>query len=381
MNSSKFGPLAWHIAHTLPKLLYEVDTTEWSESTIEAFVLFMSSKAMILPCVYCRESYRIFIRVLDLRKWFQGPRRLQPVSGATANQYLFTLHNLVNQKLDKPWQFDMQTAIATQLLVDERALMTTLFEWLYILFGNYPQQLGPSADVAATALVGEGEECCNEACRRANQAMLSKNEISAAALLPPLCKPRMPRRCISVSLAQALEHVKRDVSSVSYMVDANEQGVTLGSFVNRQLVSRVYEHMLGDDVRAAVDFYTFSKVCWYIIMLHNLCKLLTVNALGTTQRATRTLANRSPEALRALEQLRRAFLEPRTSAGDRSRRCECAQHGPAAVQHCLEQHLVGWASSSDAIKQVHFARQLWDVKTEPLAETLLRIERYRASKK
>lgn len=376
MNTTKFGPIAWSIAHTIPLLVQPRDDRNeaWPESTIEQFVLFMSSKAMLLPCIYCRESYRIFIRFLDLRKWFQGPLRLQPVSTAVASHYVFMLHNIVNQKLDKPWQFDEPTAVASQILTDERAFMTNLFEWLYILFGNYPQQIGPNFDI------DEVGECCNEACRRANQTLHSRDELNAPY---PQCQRKYPPRCISKQLRGALEHVKRQVATISYMVGANKQGVTIGSYINKQLIQPVYENMLSGDIQDAIDFYTFSKICWYVIMLRNLLQmLLLLGATDTTvAEETNTFKRRSPEAVRALQQLHQSFIEPsREHKHDNAdeKPCDCAHGDSVQRQSCLKAHLFAWSSSAEAVKQLHFARQLWDVKTEPLGETLQRIEKYRA---
>jgi hypothetical protein len=253
--------------------------------------------------------------------------------------------------------------------------MTTLFEWLYILFCNYPKQLGPTVEKVE-------DECCDAACRRANEAMRGGSSGSSGEtnkIAAPQCASRMPHRCISEPLARALEHVKRQISTVSYMAAAQEQGVTVGSYINRHLVQPVYENMLGDDVQNAVDFYTFSKVCWYMIMLRNLTQLLLQSAEQHAQ-SNSTLTTRSPEALRALQQLQKSFLEP-VQAEKHLVRCDCYEGGPRGLDRCLQRHLPGWSSSSDAIKHVHFARQLWDVKTESLPDTVARIEGSRAGQK
>jgi|SRR6056297_3026292 len=388
MNSQKFGPIAWSLLHTLPRLLQTVsnDNTEvdepWPESIIEAFVLLMYSKAMILPCSYCRQSYRIFIRAIDMRKWLQGPKRLQPVTSASVDQYLYTLHNMVNQKLNKPWHFDIQRAIPTNLLHNERALLTNLFEWLYILFLNYPQAL-----LVRTSDSTNGVECCDEACRAASLTMLLKKQDSGNGPkqngVSGTCsgaKSVMPKQCISESLARAIEHVKRQVNFAAYLPSANRQGVTLGAYVNKKLIGPVYNTMLSRQAKKEVDYYTFSKVCWYIVMLRNLLRMLLHSAeQHVLQKSTNVATARSPEAIRALKQLYQSFIEPNSmSSAAFDAQCRCFQNRET-LEQCLLQHTGAWASSAEAIKHVHFARQLWDTKTESLAETRNRIENYRAT--
>jgi hypothetical protein len=94
-----------------------------------------------------------------------------------------------------------------------------------------------------------------------------------------------------------------------------------------------------------------------------------------------TLATRSPEALRSLRQLQQSFLEPSSGIEKGTAVCQCYAHGPEGLNDCLRLHLRGWSSSADAIKQVHFARQLWDVTTCSLEETLRHIDDYRAKSK
>lgn len=359
MNSSKFGPIAWRVTHTIPRIVQLANDAEWTEATIEQFVLLLSSYAMILPCVYCRESYRVFFRILDSRKWFQGPIRLAPVNTSVANCYLWTLHNLVNQKLDKPWNCDQQTAIATQLLTDEKSLMSTIFEWLYILFCNYPTHLAPVEQETTV-------ECCGDACRKANFAILTIDDTKQNT-----CRKAVSR-CVAKQLSRAIEHVKKQVSTISYMAGANEQGVTIGSYLNKQLLRPVYDNMLSGDIQESLDFYTFSKVCWYIVLIHNLIGLLLTNAESTTQQAS--IATRSAEAIRALQQLHYIFIEPSTQVS-----CSCHSRDGKSMQSCTQTNLPGWSSSKEALRQVHFARQLWDPKTETFETTLQRLEGYRAS--
>ena len=360
MNSSKFGPIAWSVYFTLASdtCIYK----DWDELTIEQFLLVIASNAMILPCSFCRESFRIFIRILDLRKWFQGPKCLQPVNRTVATEYLFILHNLVNQKLDKPWHFDRQSAVATNLLVDERKLMQTVFEWLYILFLNYPEHLGP-IDSEDTA------ECCNEMCQKAHQQL--SNEFTKKT---NRCTRKIIQKCVGEPLSDALEHLKRQISTLSFIQQANAQGVTIGSLINQKVVVPAYE-TLDVDIRDAIDLYTFTKISWYMIFLQNITNLIL-----NSERI-----KLSVEAIRSLRQIQTKFLSPSASASASAKnkvsgRCACFLQTEQSIQTCLKNHLGPWSSSAEAIRNLNVAQQWWDVNAPSLSETKERIENFRAKK-
>jgi len=352
MNTSKFGPIAWSTYFTLAQVCAP---DQWDEATIEEFLLVLSSNAMILPCIFCRESFRIFFRILDSRKWFQGPLRLQPVTSVVATEYLYTLKNLVNQKLDKPWHFDKQTATASNLLVDERSLMKTVFEWLYILFLNYPEHLGPTD-------VEEVGECCTELCKKAHQQMTNES------VQVRRCVRKNVRSCVGEPLAGAIERLKQQITKNSFIAEANAQGVTIGSYINQKVILPTYQS-LSEELQAAIDSYTFTKIAWYMIFLHNVTTLLI--------KCSRLAL--SAEAIRSLRQLQIRFLEP-SSKSKLQGRCGCFLQTDQALKTCLKIHTGSWSSSAEAIRNIHVAQQWWDIKTESLSETKNRIENYRAKK-
>ncbi len=350
MNSSKFGPVVWPLYFTCASTCMPGD---WSETTIEQFLLIFSSNAMILPCVFCRESFRIFFRVLDSRKWFQGPLRLQTMNSDVATEYLFLFHNFVNQKLDKPWHFDKQSAVASNILIDERSLMTHVFEWLYILFLNYPESLGP-IDV-------EESECCNETCQKGHQQMTDE------PIKIKRCVRKATRDCIGQPLSDAFEHLKKQITTMSFLAEANAQGVTIGSFINQKIILPVYQ-TLPKNIQEAIDLYTFTKIAWYMILIHNLTNLLI----------TCSCLSLSAEAVRSLRQLQSRFLHPMQTK--MQGKCGCFVQTERSLNECLKQHLGVWSSSAEAVRNIHVAQQWWDLKTEPLAETRKRIEEYRVKK-
>lgn len=349
------------------------DLAEWPTERRESFTFLVASNAMILPCVYCRESFRVFVRAIDLRKWIQGPLLLQPVTRSSVNEYLHTLHNMVNQKLNKPWHTDVKLGVYQNLLSNETLLMRTLFDWLYILFLNYPDLKRPQAP---------DDECCAKACKAMNRG-IAKEPIAAADKEQEHCRrdsvssvSHSFTSCPTSSLSAALEHVKRLVSKKSFLSSANAQGVTVGSYVNEKVFQPTYDAMLSPATKAQLDSYTFLKICWYVVHIHNLTKLL----LQTDVNAQNTIGLRSPEAVRAVMQIRQTFLKPLHAEGKQGarKRCRCADDGFSA---CAREQLGAWSSTGEAVRQLHFAQTVWSPLSETLDETQTRIAHYRATGK
>ena len=90
MQVNKWGPPFWkslnYVAFGAP---IQIDKTRRIE-----YYMYFKSVSDILPCKYCRDSYKFFFKYLNI-KWFWDTRM-----GLT--YWLFTLHNLVNTKLKKP---------------------------------------------------------------------------------------------------------------------------------------------------------------------------------------------------------------------------------------------------------------------------------------
>ena len=61
MNTQFWGPPGWELLHILtfnyPKNPTEKQKTEWE--------LFFKSIGFVLPCKYCRESYKFFLKEND----------------------------------------------------------------------------------------------------------------------------------------------------------------------------------------------------------------------------------------------------------------------------------------------------------------------------
>jgi hypothetical protein len=89
MNTEKWGNPAWTFLHTITFNYSEAPTEENKLHMIELF----SNLQHTLPCRYCRDSYRVFFRYINIRPFLDGRMGL--------TYWLYVIHNLVNLKLDK----------------------------------------------------------------------------------------------------------------------------------------------------------------------------------------------------------------------------------------------------------------------------------------
>jgi hypothetical protein len=90
MQTVKWGPGLWIGLHCMtfnyPDTPSQIDKNHYKT--------FFESLQFMLPCVYCRDSYTIYIKYLPINNF------LDDRYGVT--YWLYRLHNLVNQKLQKP---------------------------------------------------------------------------------------------------------------------------------------------------------------------------------------------------------------------------------------------------------------------------------------
>ncbi len=91
MNTSKWGPAAWTFIHATCYNYPDTPTEEQSQNMLT----FLTSLGTIMPCKYCRASFKAFLTHMPLT-----PHVLS--SHSTLNHWVWELHNKVNQKLGKP---------------------------------------------------------------------------------------------------------------------------------------------------------------------------------------------------------------------------------------------------------------------------------------
>jgi len=83
MNTSFWGKDGWKLSHSIA---YSYD-----ESEMKCYKIFFNSIQYVLPCIYCRRSYKKYIELYPIQN--QSKRDL-----AT---WIYNIHNCVNEKLRK----------------------------------------------------------------------------------------------------------------------------------------------------------------------------------------------------------------------------------------------------------------------------------------
>ena len=84
MNVNLWGPALWEVLHGCAYLI--------NENNFKAFNIMMYELNILLPCIHCLRSYRDFY--VPLPTQYQG-------SNIYYMKYVYDLHNMVNNKLDK----------------------------------------------------------------------------------------------------------------------------------------------------------------------------------------------------------------------------------------------------------------------------------------
>lgn len=97
MQTSKWGSPGWSFLHCLPFC----SSDQWTEIETKDWLEFFDLLQLILPCKYCRESYRHFIKEDPLGRAIADPSFKGHCRLALA-RWLWALHNKVNAKLTKP---------------------------------------------------------------------------------------------------------------------------------------------------------------------------------------------------------------------------------------------------------------------------------------
>jgi hypothetical protein len=89
MQTSKWGPSTWIFLHSVTFNYPDNPTSENKKHIYELF----NNLRYTLPCKYCRESYDIFFKYIDLNEYLDDKMGL--------TYWLYTIHNIVNMKLGK----------------------------------------------------------------------------------------------------------------------------------------------------------------------------------------------------------------------------------------------------------------------------------------
>ena len=90
MNSSIWGPHAWHFIHAV-SFTYPLQPTQQDR---ENYYEFFHSLSYVLPCGTCQEAYRQKLQKLNILEHLNSRELLI--------EFVIKLHNLVNKDLNKP---------------------------------------------------------------------------------------------------------------------------------------------------------------------------------------------------------------------------------------------------------------------------------------
>lgn len=89
MQTSKWGPSAWTYLHSVTFNYPDTPTSLQKKNIKDLF----QNLQYTLPCKYCRDSYTVFFKYIDIEPYLESRMGL--------TYWLYVIHNLVNLKLDK----------------------------------------------------------------------------------------------------------------------------------------------------------------------------------------------------------------------------------------------------------------------------------------
>lgn len=89
MDTTFWGPSGWKLLHSITNNY----PTKPNKTQKDTYNLFFNSIKYILPCIYCRRSYTQYLNELPIESYLSSKIKL--------SEWLYKLHNLVNDKLRK----------------------------------------------------------------------------------------------------------------------------------------------------------------------------------------------------------------------------------------------------------------------------------------
>lgn len=169
MQSARFG-VAWIVHQTVPRLLVldgggsggdrEKDIDRES-ALIVAYAL-----GSVMPCRYCRDSYRQFSRAAHIDRLVGGTNKgdQKTLRRTDHERYWTTVHNMVNAKLKKPVidQADplaVKRAYETSVASTPCRFVDALLEWLQMIALNYDVPIDTPAKVDAVWRIRRAASC------------------------------------------------------------------------------------------------------------------------------------------------------------------------------------------------------------------------------
>jgi hypothetical protein len=160
MQSARFG-VAWIVHQTVPRLLSESasqavprllsesasqavprNQVTHDDASIESALIVAQALGSVMPCRYCRESYREFSRAAHLYEQLEMPSASNGLQRTDHERYWASVHNMVNAKLHKPVinlndSAVLRRAYETSVAATPCAFVDALLEWLQLLSLNF----------------------------------------------------------------------------------------------------------------------------------------------------------------------------------------------------------------------------------------------------
>jgi hypothetical protein len=148
MQSARFG-VAWIVHQTVPRLLPESasqavprNQVTHDDASIESALIVAQALGSVMPCRYCRESYREFSRAAQLYEQLEMPSASNGLRRTDHERYWASVHNMVNAKLHKPVidlsdSAALKRAYETSVAATPCAFVDALLEWLQLLSLNF----------------------------------------------------------------------------------------------------------------------------------------------------------------------------------------------------------------------------------------------------
>lgn len=107
--TSTWGSPGWFFLHSVTAG-YPVDPDEFDSrngnpvgQTRREYKTFFTTAGSVLPCKFCRDSYKAFIRDLPIDRYIH--------SRASLFEWLFKIHNKVNEKLGVRQETDLESVV------------------------------------------------------------------------------------------------------------------------------------------------------------------------------------------------------------------------------------------------------------------------------
>ena len=127
MQTTKWGPSGWKLLHTIPSEYPENPSTDDQYN----YGFFYHHLSNVLPCIYCRKSYKCFSCELPIEEYLDSPELLF--------EWMYLIHNKVNHKLRSQGYLhepDPTYKSVKEMYQQKQAIFA--WDFLYSIIFNYP---------------------------------------------------------------------------------------------------------------------------------------------------------------------------------------------------------------------------------------------------